>query len=257
MSEPKTKSINGEIKYKRNIFWKEISGTKYSAYRLETKFITNMNLPNSISEDIALTKELETINLNDPEFSKKPFSPSDREDRWPMNLCFLTKDFLKLLQKNGWDYDKEIWKRDSKLSEKPYTNFSKLDTLIFLDNSSHMAFDHNQKVLPVAIHYNYIDGGIKDGNYDLNKLFQHLKKRKDVKMLSDEIEEVPYYNRDGDCKKHFSFVANLSQDDYEKMWKCCQKDKQFPSCRRHSSIEDLDLLDMNQFKKNKKQKACY
>ena len=76
-------------------------------------------------------------------------------------------------------------------------------TKIYLPvNYDHSLYDYKEERVPLLIHGDYIDGGIRNGNYDLEKLHKHLKNHKQVKKIG-EIKSVPYYNNDEGCNYYF------------------------------------------------------
>lgn len=79
----------------------------------------------------------------------------------------------------------------------------KLELLIY------KSYDHTLRTLdnielPKRVYFDYLNG-IKDGNFDLKPLLEHLKTLESIELLSD-VKSVPYYNYDEDgCRKHIEF----------------------------------------------------
>ena len=240
------KTTQGTINYSADLKWKKIKGTEYAAYRYTVRFHSLYKIPFVEQEGVALIEELNSANLNNFKIKN--------------DLCFVSNFTLELYCCRGWIYENEISPDDKKLLEysyKPYTHFVFLDTIVRFDNASHMIFDVHDNALPVGIHYEYIQGSINDKYYDLHKLRKYLSERGDIMELS-EISPIPYYNK-GDGKNfHFSFIWKPNYADYNRMWQYCkQHKKRHSSVLIRSAVEDLDLLGMNQFKKNPQEKCCW
>jgi hypothetical protein len=239
------KESKGTITYKTTLEWKEIPNSKCSAYKRVIKYNSDFHIPDLTVEHIALTEELEKVDLNN-------FTVTI------LDFTYLPKEALEIYRTKGWQYQSEDKELDKyfRFAEKPFTYFDKLNTLVQLDGSSHMVFSPDKEPYPVAIYFEYIEGHTDNRSYDLPKLHSYLRKRKDIKNLA-QVEDIPYYNRDEDRTECISFTWIPSAKDYSKMWKVCLKDKEYPSCRMRSAIEDLDLLGMNKFKHDPKKKCCW
>src|SRR5690606_20391097 len=93
---------------------------------------------------------------------------------------------LEHLRLWGWQrspdhkpYEQFEWKRDDvydALLEDP----SRFERAVRLDSASHMMFDWKDRALPVPVFFNYIDGFITEGRYDLKKAAEILLARDDV-----------------------------------------------------------------------------
>jgi hypothetical protein len=158
--------------------------------------------------------------------------------------CLAKPSLIKSLQKWGWtDKDGSCDHFSSGIYKDPFSSF-KRNRGIFLrdDDSCHMIFDVNNEPLPVAVRFDYIDGNMRNGSYDLAKALDILNARDDIYIIHN-IESVPYYNRSSSCSSCISFLWRPSVEDYRKMWDRCKKiDKKYASCRMHQAIFEEDLL---------------
>lgn len=112
---------------------------------------------------------------------------------------------LKYLEKTNpfWYHNKkedEEWFKGESLPENP----SDIDVskIVFTCPYDHSFWTVDLEPIPVVIHGDYIDAGLRSRNYDLEKLHTHLSKHKQVKNIS-KIELSPYYNNDSGSERYF------------------------------------------------------
>lgn len=181
------------------------------------------------------------------------------------NFVVMPKNIQEGARKQGWRFlmDNEHGREYSQ----PFNDLVSLkkidpDIIVRPDFASHMLFDRYDEPLPVGIMFDYINGNISDGQYDIPKLAKYLINKKDVVVhsvdgwskdkvdlkvkahnLSDAIANVPYYNNDQGCTKTVYFTWQPDKVTYRRMWKkCLQTKKDYPSTCMHRVIFDLDLL---------------
>lgn len=83
---------------------------------------------------------------------------------------------------------------------------------------SHKIADLNYNFISIPITFNYIDGCVDDGHYDLDKLLEKLKNDPNVCNPSDlKIKDIPYYNCYEGHTQFISFKYLLSTADYNKV----------------------------------------
>lgn len=99
--------------------------------------------------------------------------------------------------------------------------------------------DINEKVLPKALYFNYLNSDIHDGLYHLNDLFEYLKSREYIKILDDSIIDIPHYHCKNGKSKQIRFVWTPSSDDFYMAYS-----------ENHSiNIKNaLEVIKVNQFK---------
>lgn len=118
------------------------------------------------------------------------------------------------------------------------------------DFGSHMMFDISGNALPVRIHFDYIEAQMNNRAYNLEGVLDTLSKRNDITILSDGIEDIPYYNAERGNDRYIAFTWAPSKKDYQKLWEwCLDNEDDYPSCYFISAVEDLDMLDLNQHRK--------
>jgi hypothetical protein len=108
---------------------------------------------------------------------------------------------LPKLKMSGWfegseDYDMLVQTPFTKvLSGEPYE-------VIRIKDYDHSIYNTEGEHLPVARHFNYMDGGVNDYNFDLERLLTHLQSRSDVTLVQERFQNsfigrVPHYNAGG------------------------------------------------------------
>ena len=115
--------------------------------------------------------------------------------------------------------------------------------LIMIDWHSHSLFDNENNQLPQPVHFDYMNGYIHDGCYDLNKALTILSKRSDVKFLNNElnIRKIPYYNSSEFRSNQIDFTWFPSKDNYIQIYKKIGKNNGL-SYDKYKAIFDLDFL---------------
>lgn len=174
--------------------------------------------------------------------------------------CFMAQgDFLAVAQKSGFSAAIEQYSADGKsyagLRKDVYTALVDEalpeSRLVVVDISSHMLFQMDGTVLPTAIHCNYNEAGMHDGNYDLDKLVAILKDDARLTFLSErhrpqetvQIHEIPGYNVDDYRSRYVGFVYSPTEEDAISLWeKMKSYGTQWPSTQRFRAMDDLDIL---------------
>jgi hypothetical protein len=124
-------------------------------------------------------------------------------------------------------------------------NIEDIDPSKFIFGSSydHSFYDVDLNPILVVIHANYIDGGIRNRNFDLEKLHKHLSKHKQVKKIGD-IEPIPYYNNDGG---EYFFEVNVIPTK-KQLTECFKAKRRIKDDLFYVSWRpDMDLLGMKKF----------
>jgi hypothetical protein len=93
---------------------------------------------------------------------------------------------LNKLKMSGWfegeDYDLLVQTPFTKvLSGEPYE-------VIRIKDYDHSIYNMEGEHLPVAKHFNYLDGGVNDYNFDLERLLAHLQARSDVTLVQERFQ---------------------------------------------------------------------
>ena len=172
-----------------------------------------------------------------------------------LNLCIMPTEIQEALRLKGWnawdDKKLESWEPNNEFDLVNDPNFS-LNLVVEVKHEGHMLADYTGRVLPVGILFNYIDGGITDGRYNLKVLAEHLLTRSDVKIYSrdgfaasarEAITSIPSYSSERGCRETISFIWQPCSADYIRMWEwCVSNEKRYPSTVKHQAVFELDLL---------------
>lgn len=79
-------------------------------------------------------------------------------------------------------------------------------------------FDLEEKEIPRAMIFSYMNGSITNENFLLKKLITFLKTLEQVELLGEKkIEEIPWYNASETRSKHICFKITPTTDDWEKI----------------------------------------
>jgi hypothetical protein len=175
--------------------------------------------------------------------------------REPEKLCLVQKDYLQLAARYGF---MDAWERLGKnvvLSiDKPFTAISEgtasAEQLVQVDTASHLLFDRNGEILPVAQYFDYINAGMCDGRYDLEKALEILKKNPRIHGVTnrgkeEELQIIPveYYNRERYCSQYLRFWFEPTLEEQRQLWaKQCSYGREYPSTDFYRAVFDLDIL---------------
>lgn len=171
------------------------------------------------------------------------------------NLLYNDPSLLKMAQEKGYVVAERAFVETYKDNQE-FDLFEKgeldLAGIARWDASSRMLFDRFGEVLPTAVFFNYMNGNLRHGAYDLQKVIEILSKRKGIQALRGErpseveelcIDEVPYYNRSRGCAAQVQFFFQPTLKEMRALWAKMQElNKRYPSNAVHRAIFELDLL---------------
>ena len=145
------------------------------------------------------------------------------------------------------DVNKELQKND------------KLDKnrILWFDRSSHLIYRYGQDAPISGIYvFDYI-GGVNNRDFDIEKAYKHLKKRKTI--LKVKMIDIPYYNSEPGYTKGLEMDVLLPQHALDKIWAEVKKDN-YPSVRlkefiipKHWIKNPIDPLGLKKFMRTKKE----
>lgn len=127
-------------------------------------------------------------------------------------------------------------------------------SMIRIDTSSHMVFDLDEVSLPVAMHFDYMNGFMKDGAYNLEKALELLQADPRVRFAADLpkskggketpfIQNVPSYNARNGSSQFLSFWFMPTAEDAKRLWeKQLSYKTKYPSTTARQAVFDLDVL---------------
>ena len=198
------------IKTKRRIDIEKIEGTDFACYvdtrEINTDGIVETTVDKGITslENLKAVKGLEKI-------EDKVSAPKMYEG-YACVAAINKQNFKDVLI--GKKHISDVIEDVSNLSF-PISN----DWLLVLWNwGSYKIADLNYDFISIPIHLNYMNGGVDNEKYDLEKLLKKLKKDKHVINRENlKITNIPYYNAEEERNQTIDFLYLLDKEDYQKV----------------------------------------
>ena len=117
------------------------------------------------------------------------------------------------------------------------------------DFRQHLLFDTDGQVLSVGLLFDYLNGMVRDGCYDIPRLVDYLNQHPQVHPVKRSgqqrltVERIPVYNARPGCTLHTSFVFAPTAQQMRLLWEKAQQLKpSYPSTALHEAVFELDLL---------------
>lgn len=197
------------IKTKRNLSIEQINDTNFYA------FVDNFE---SISNGVITKKTCFGItsldNLNKVK-NLEPVNTRIKNNKLYLGSGFIVainkENFKKVLSGNLYitEVIEEITQEIYKSNEYEF---------IIWNSASYKALDLYENFISLPIYFSYIDGGIDNSNFELDKLLEVLKHDKNVCDKENlKISYIPSYNCDKGRDKTIEFKYLLPTDVYEKV----------------------------------------
>lgn len=127
-----------------------------------------------------------------------------------------------------------------------------IQQLVRVDRSGHMLFDYQERSLPVALRFDYINGHMDNQTYDLEALVAELEKNPQVTFESSRqrgagvgqrIEPIPHYNQDEGRVAGVAFRWSPTAEQSEMLWKkALSKGGSYPSTLIRALALEMDCL---------------
>ena len=165
------------------------------------------------------------------------------------DLHAVSDTYLESARTKGYVRSAELHSKEFKNNEP--TVFERLAAgeslrMVRFDYGSHMLFDDEGKVLPTGLYYDYINGNMRNGSYDMAKTVAVLSKLPDVHVEGEKalaLQSVPHYNVSRGCSAFLSFIYGPTQEQMEAIWKKAQTlNKKYPSTALHQAAFELDIM---------------
>lgn len=175
-------------------------------------------------------------------------------------ITYLSDESLLFLKTNNFgEFLSGYSKSDSNL--KPDEIWTKLAlgeitvaNLYFVDYANYEIFDLDMNPLPVALNFDYIEGRMHNGCYDLKKALEVLKQNKKVvpvhryRYLSNqdfEAQAVPSYNASIEHTEYLSFKYVFDTEEYRRVLAhklSAENSKLTGSDKLYAAMLELDVL---------------
>lgn len=175
-------------------------------------------------------------------------------------LYVIGEKLLKLVQKKGFQ---ELYEESNELQtlngpsqfEQALTGAFNGSDIYKVNWGDHEILTSEGEPVAQAIWFDYLNGYIHDGNYDLRSLLDHLKTRADIlavnpkthadlEMLS--ITEIPYYNQDEDQSNQLCFYYMPTDSEFKKICEFKKENKNYVGLQEATIA--LDILGLKQFR---------
>lgn len=157
--------------------------------------------------------------------------------------------FLESARTKG--YTRAIELHQKEFDRSNATVFERLEAgealrMVKFDYGAHMLFDDEGGVLPTGLYYDYMNGNMRNGSYDLVKTIAVLNSLPDVCALGEDtlaIKDVPYYNVSSGCSSFLAFVYGPTQEQMAAIWeKAKSMGGKYPSTMLHQAAFELDTM---------------
>ncbi len=160
------------------------------------------------------------------------------------NFLPLYNTSLDILKKTNpfWWNDKAICEQFFKNKLPPVDKID-VNKVIYACSWNHSFWDVNKEPIPVVQHVDYIDGGISNQHYDLEKLVIYAKQHPNIVKCSN-ILDIPYYNAEKYKNKYLDMYVLPA---VEMLKKCHEKN--WNRVVAHTAYKQDDFFGFNQFLK--------
>jgi hypothetical protein len=154
-------------------------------------------------------------------------------DGWHSAIQAVKPEYLEVARKVGWYIDDDTDPYGGLDEKDPITALENGEDVRFIEchGASHQLFDLKGNALPVALNFNYIDGGLSEDRFDLVKAAEILMKRDDVILREGGGERyfdwrgdandperfvgrIPHYNAERGRSRCLAFRWHPTEDDY-------------------------------------------
>jgi hypothetical protein len=235
-------------------------GTTHAVIRqksTQTSKVASLCTPSSTLDTIC-TIEMAELVMSGHKFDV-PILPG--EGQW----CLAPDELLIMIGENGWGGEEgdQVYHLAMLGISKPFDlakNRSDV-RLVRVCNNSRMVFDLDGNSIPTAKYCDYIEGGIHNEAYHLKKVLNRLRNDSRIRFVNrnssttdqGKIRDIPYYNADVEKNQYISFVYMPTLEDETMLWSKQQSyGLQYPSTARVRAMEELDILYIEEFRKNSK-----
>lgn len=170
------------------------------------------------------------------------FEAGKRSSLPSMKVEVLSDKELQIAAKEGFT---AMWEVRDKLESQPFelAQAGKLNVsnVVKVDYGSHLIHKLDGTLLPVAIHFDYIQARMHSGVYDLDKAYAVLKANPQVHELKGE--DIPYYNAVAGKTKSLRFRFEPTCEQMNQIYAASSAlNPRYPSTSFHAAVFDLDML---------------
>lgn len=197
----------------------------------------------------------------------KPFQPYEvPEEVGRLTTMLATPEAFEIMRRDGHLFDSRIYDRliegellfTSSASNLPEVLADGMDAenIVFFASYDHSVVDYRGWPIPMAMRVNYLDGGVTNGRYDLEKVAEVLKENPEVEILvsgsrNSPISPIPSYNASNEADAQIQFLWRPSGESWERMLLALGFNPDHPShlrIRPEDVIEAIDFFGIQQFR---------
>lgn len=168
-----------------------------------------------------------------------------------VDMHAVSLEFLESARTKG--YTRAVELHQAEFDRNSATVFERLEAgetlrMVRFDYSGNMLFDDQDNVLPIGLYYDYMNGNMRNGAYDLPKALEIINTLADIHVLNKDnaplsIKAVPYYNVSPGCSSFIEFVYGPTQEQMTAIWeKARSMSKTYPSTMLREAAFELDTL---------------
>lgn len=189
-----------------------------------------------------------------------------KRNGWHSAVLAVKPEYLETARKVGWYIDDGTDPYGGLDEKDPISALERGEDVRFIEchGAGHQLFDLNDNALPVALNFNYIDGGLAQDRFDLEKAARILMQRDDV-VLAEQggerfygewkgeaddpnryIGNIPHYNAERGRNRCLAFRWHPTEDDYATAF-AVARDKRKDKSPTSGDIRWVALFDLDVF----------
>ena len=198
------------IKTNRRIDIEKIEGTDFAYYTDTREINTDGNVEVKTYYGITSLENLKSVKGLE-KIEDKVFAPKMYEG-YACVAAINKQNFKEVL--SGEKHISEVVENISTLTFPISNNY----LLVLWNWGSYKIADLNYDFISIPIHLNYMNGGVDNEKYDLDKLLKKLKKDKHVINRENlKITNIPYYNVEEERDQTIDFLYLFDKEDYQEV----------------------------------------
>lgn len=152
----------------------------------------------------------------------KPFQPYKvPKDVGRLTAMVATPEAFEIMRRDGHLVISKIYDRlvkggllftpDKSSLPEAIGNGLDFENLLFVANYDHSVVDFRGRPVPMAMHFDYMEGGISNDRFDLEKVAAVLQENPEVEILTEgrrngPISAIPYYNASDERDTQIQFI---------------------------------------------------
>ncbi|NTF17006.1 hypothetical protein G6L37_01005 [Agrobacterium rubi] len=131
-----------------------------------------------------------------------------------------------------------------------------VENVLFLSTDDYGLVDVRGRPIPLAMTFDYMEGGFDEENYDLQALAQHLSANPEIEIITESrgngpVSRIPYYNLREGCEEQIRFIWRPTDASWEAFLSRCGFDEDNPQhiwMRVATIVNKMDLFETERFR---------